>query len=68
MEHVEIKVEGMRCPSCEKLVVASLVDLGAESATADHIAKTVTYDADPALVTPEAVAAAIADCGFKVVA
>ena len=67
MEHKVVKVEGMHCPNCEKLVVVSLGDLGAANVVASHTAGTVEYDAEPAL-TDEAVKAAIEDCGFSVVA
>jgi Cu+-exporting ATPase len=68
MEHKTVKVEGMHCGSCEKMVTVALEDLGAANVVASRTAGSVEYDADPAVVSDVAVKAAIEDCGFSVVA
>ncbi len=69
MEDEILKVEGMKCHSCEKKTEMALTDLvGVTSATADYEAGTVEVTYDPSLVDHDAVVNVIEDTGFEVVA
>jgi copper ion binding protein len=69
MNKITLRVEGMVCGHCEIAVNDAVRKLpGVRKSKASKRKKEVTVTYDAALVTPEAIAAAISDTGYTVVA
>lgn len=59
-----LQVEGMHCPSCEKLVASSVMELdGVESAQASHEREELIVTCDES-VSNETIAQVVSECGF----
>jgi copper chaperone CopZ len=65
MKTVKFKVGGMRCRSCEMLIVDALVDMGVKSAQADHKKGTVLVAFDEKNVGTKEIRKAILKEGYE---
>ena len=65
---LKLTVTGMTCGGCENAVKRTLLKLpGVQAADASHAQNSVTATYDPALVTRQQIADAIAKLGYVVV-
>lgn len=63
-----LQVDGMSCTGCERNVQFALSALpGVKRVKADHRAKTVEVDLDPAQTTEDEIRRAVEDIGYTVV-
>ena len=56
-----IKVDGMHCPACEKLVSTALEDRGAKNVSANHETGVVEYEGE---LEQNLISEAITEAGF----
>ena len=56
-----IKVDGMHCPSCEKLVSTALEDRGAKNVSANHETGVVEYEGE---LEQNLISEAVSEAGF----
>lgn len=69
MKTIVLQVEGMSCSHCEQAVTKAVSALaGVSSVSVSLAGKTVTVDYDETAVNPAAMAAAIDDQGYDVIA
>ena len=60
-----VKVKGMSCQHCANSVTEAMQGLGAKEVKVDLLSGDVTYEED-AVISPEAIKAAIEKIGFEV--
>lgn len=63
---IRFKTSGMHCTSCSMLIQMNVGDLeGVESVNADYASGITEVVFDPAVVTPEEIAAEIRSAGYE---
>lgn len=65
METVDLRTDGMHCPSCSMLIEMTVGDLaGVSKVEADYRKGTACVDFDPAVVTAQEIIGAIEEAGY----
>jgi len=68
MNSIQLKTDGMHCPSCSMLIEMNVSDLpGVESVRASHADGKTTVVFDPDTTTVEAIVAEIKTAGYDAV-